>query len=148
MSFAGQPFWEIKALDQLSQSEWDALCDGCGKCCLHKLEDEDTGEVFYTDVSCRYLNESCRCTVYETRAQLVEGCIVLKPEQVAQFHWLPQSCAYRLVAEGQPLPEWHPLVSGCSESVHIAGISIRGKGVNEAEIQPDDLENHIIQWVE
>lgn len=143
-----KPFWETKSLQEMSSDEWESLCDGCAKCCLHKLEDEDTGEVFYTKVTCRYLDDDCRCTEYQDRNTLVPNCVWLKPEDVDEFHWLPMTCAYRLVAEGKPLPQWHPLISGNSDSVHDAGVSIRGRALNEQYVHPDGMEEHIIHWVE
>lgn len=141
-------FWEAKSLAELSQDEWESLCDGCAKCCLHKLEDEDSGEVFYTKVVCQYMDDNCRCTQYQQRNELVPNCVWLQPEDVEAFHWLPSSCAYRLVAEGKPLPEWHPLVSGSTHSVHEAGVSIRGRALSELYVHPDGYEEHIVTWVE
>lgn len=143
------PWWESKSLQELSSTEWESLCDGCAKCCLHKLEDEDTGEVHYTKVRCRYLEEEqCRCSDYAQRSVLVPNCIQLRPNEVASYDWLPSSCAYRLRANGEPLPAWHHLVSGDSGSVHSAGISIRGRSVSDAYVHPDGFEEHIIHWVE
>lgn len=141
-------FWEVKTLEQMSASEWESLCDGCGKCCLHKLEDEDNGDIHYTNLACRYLDDdTCRCQAYEERQRLVPDCIVLRPEDVAEFHWLPDTCAYRLLAEGNPLPDWHPLRSGDPASVHRAGISARGRTVSEAEVAEEDWEDCIVHWV-
>jgi uncharacterized cysteine cluster protein YcgN (CxxCxxCC family) len=140
-----EPFWQRKTLQQMTPSEWESLCDGCAKCCLHKLEDEDTGDVYYTDVHCRYLNtDNCQCTVYQQRQQKVPHCVWLTPEQAQAFFWLPDTCAYRLLAEGKPLPSWHPLITGNPNSVHEAGISLLGKGVNETQVREQDWEDHII----
>lgn len=140
-------FWERKRLDQLSRGEWEALCDGCGKCCLNKLEDEDSGEIALTNVACRLLDdESCRCTHYDIRHQFVPDCIVLKPSNIeANLYWMPQTCAYRLIHEGRPLHDWHPLISGDPESVHRARVSARGLTYSEFDIPEDDWEDHIIE---
>lgn len=131
----------------MSRAEWEALCDGCARCCLVKLEDEESGEVAYTDVACRLLDrESCRCAGYAQRARLVADCVVLTPETVRRLAWLPSSCAYRLVAEGRDLRWWHPLVSGDPETVHAAGISVRGRVV--AEGAGADPEDRIVDWPE
>lgn len=142
-------FWERKSLKELSPDEWESLCDGCGKCCLHKLEDDETGEVHYTCVACRYLDSgTASCQQYEQRLELVPECIDLQPEDVEQFHWLPQTCAYRLVSEGKPLYDWHPLISGDPSTVHKAGISVRGRVLAEGEVSEDELEDYIVHWVE
>lgn len=135
-------FWE-KPLGELSRAEWEALCDGCGKCCLHKIEDEETGRIYATNVACKLLDRhSCRCTNYRGRKALVPDCVRLTADQVAKLEWLPSTCAYRLRGEGKPLPEWHYLVSGSRETVHEAGISVRGWTVSEGEA--GDLEHHLI----
>jgi uncharacterized cysteine cluster protein YcgN (CxxCxxCC family) len=144
-----QTDWWNKPLDQLTRAQWEALCDGCAKCCLHKLEDEDSGEVFYTKIRCRYLDEqSCRCTDYANRSVLVPHCIALDEGSIADQHWLPSTCAYRLRAAGEPLPAWHPLVSGRAESVHEAGVSIRGRAISDEYVHPDGYDEHIVHWVE
>ena len=142
-------FWLDKPLGAMSTEEWESLCDGCARCCLHKLEDEDTGEVFYTSIACRYLDhDACRCTDYQNRNRNVPDCVLLTPDRVAEFLWLPVTCAYRLVAEGQDLPAWHPLVSGRAESVHEAGISVTGKALDERHVHPDAWQEYLIKWVE
>ena len=125
-------FWKRKSLAEMSADEWESLCDGCALCCLQKLEDEETGEVYFTDIACRLLDtETCRCTDYGNRARLVSTCLVLSADEPEAFHWLPATCAYRLLANGNDLPEWHPLVTGLPDAVHEAGISARGKCVSE-----------------
>lgn len=133
----------------MDRAEWESLCDGCARCCLHKLEDEDTEEVFYTDVVCRYLDQdACRCTEYQDRNRLVPNCVWLTPDDVEAFHWLPTTCAYRLVAEGKPLNDWHPLISGRAESVQEAGIAVTGRCVSEEFVHEEELEDRIIRWVQ
>lgn len=142
-------WWNTLPLAELTARQWESLCDGCAKCCLHKLEDEDTGEVFYTRVRCRYLDEyNCRCSDYPNRSVLMPNCIKLRPGELDELHWLPSTCAYRLRAEGKPLPVWHPLVSGNTESVHEAGISIRGRAVSDEYVHPDGYDEHIVHWVD
>ena len=135
-------FWD-KPLTALSRAEWEQLCDGCGKCCLHKMEDELTGEVHPTNVACRLLDrQSCRCSNYRGRRAYVPDCIRLTAANVERFAWLPTTCAYRLRAEGEPLPEWHPLITGDPESVHGAGVSARGWTISEDDA--GDLEHHLV----
>ena len=127
-------YWKRKTLAEMSKEEWEGLCDGCALCCMHKLEDEDTGEVYYTDLACKLLDlETCRCTDYSNRAKLVSDCLLLSIDNQKEFDWLPATCAYRRLANGQDLPAWHPLISGNSETVHEAGISLRGHAVSERD---------------
>ena len=142
-----QPFWKRKTLAQLDQDEWESLCDGCGKCCLNKLEDPDTAEVAFTRVACRLLDgETCRCSQYAIRKTIVPECVVLTPKTLPQIaYWMPRTCAYRLLHEGAPLYDWHPLVSGDPDSVHKAGESVQGWTVPEFEVPEDEWEDHIIE---
>ncbi len=145
----GTSFWQQKSLAELSQLEWEALCDGCGKCCLSKIEDIDGGEIVFTRVACRLLDaEQCRCKNYDHRLEEVEDCLQLTVENINSVTWLPSTCAYRLINEGEPLYDWHPLVSGSAESVHKAGMSVQGRVISEQHVHPDGLEEHIIHWVE
>jgi uncharacterized cysteine cluster protein YcgN (CxxCxxCC family) len=142
------PFWRRKALAEMTPDEWESLCDGCGRCCLNKLEDEDTGRVYYTDVGCRLLDgATCRCKDYQHRGELVEDCVRLSPDNVADLKWLPPTCAYRLVARGRDLYWWHPLVSGDPETVHAAGVSVRGRvAISEENISIEEYEERIVSW--
>src|SRR5882757_8434281 len=148
MSQAIDPFWRRKTLDEMTNEEWESLCDGCGRCCLLKLEDEDDGTVYTTDVGCRLLDKaSCRCGDYANRKSKVPDCIQLTPELTRTLTWLPPSCAYRLVAAGQDLPWWHPLVSGRPETVAEAGISAAGRVfAGEEDMSTDDLFARIKSW--
>jgi len=142
-------WWNELSIEQLDKTQWEALCDGCAKCCLHKLQEDGSGEVFYTKVSCRYLDEaSCRCTDYANRLEMVPNCIELDLDDLQELHWLPATCAYRLRAQGISLPAWHPLVSGDPESVHRAGISVRGRVISEEYVHPDGYEEHIVVWAD
>ncbi len=126
-------FWEDKTLGEMTSDEWEALCDGCASCCVHKEEDVDTGQIHYTTIACRHLDiERCRCTVYDERKDLVPDCATLSPANVPEFHWLPETCAYRRLAEGRPLPAWHPLLTGDPESGRNSAVSARGRVVSEA----------------
>jgi uncharacterized protein len=142
------PFWRRKTLAEMTPDEWESLCDGCGRCCLNKLEDEDTGRVYYTDVGCRLLDgTTCRCKDYQHRGELVADCVRLSPDNVADLKWLPPTCAYRLVARGRDLYWWHPLVSGDPETVHTAGISVRGRvGISEEDLSIEEYEERIVSW--
>lgn len=140
-------FWEEKTLDQLSNQEWEALCDGCGRCCLVKIEDQDSTELFYTNVVCRFHDSNaCRCTHYAERSRLVPDCIKVTPEVAREQKWLPDTCAYRLLAEGKPLYGWHPLISGDPDSVHRAHISVRGRVISERFVHPEELTEHLVHW--
>jgi uncharacterized cysteine cluster protein YcgN (CxxCxxCC family) len=140
------PFWKRKTLREMSPEEWESLCDGCARCCLVKLQDEDTQELHMTNVVCRFLDiYHCRCTVYTERHQRNPDCVRLTPDLVDNLSWLPSTCAYRLVSEGKDLPEWHPLISGSQRTVHRAGISVRAKVVSESDIDEDDIDAYIIE---
>jgi uncharacterized cysteine cluster protein YcgN (CxxCxxCC family) len=138
-------FWEYKSLEEMAPAEWEALCDGCGRCCLHKLEDKESGDVSYTSVACRLLDiHHCRCTAYADRTRLVPDCMTLTPKIVSECYWLPSTCAYRRILEGAPLLWWHPLISGSSKTVHDAGISLRNKAVSETYVNAENLEPYVI----
>lgn len=138
-------FWLECSFSQLSDKNWEALCDGCGQCCMVKFEDEDTGEILYTNVACRLFDgANCRCTDYTHRTQQIAGCLSIRDFDHVQYKWLPKTCAYRLLHEGKALFDWHPLISGCAESVFQAGISVRGKNIPESEVSEDEVIDHII----
>ena len=142
-------FWETKTLAEMSAAEWESLCDGCARCCMIKLQDEDTEQIIHTAAVCQLLDQqACRCTAYAERHVRVPDCIHFSPDIVQELAWLPRSCAYRRIAEGRGLADWHPLVSGNPESVHEAGVSVRGKVVSEALVEDQDLEDMVVQWVE
>lgn len=140
-------FWEKVPLKNLVPKEWEALCDGCGKCCLNKLEDPDTGEVALTRVACRLLDgDTCYCSQYEIRHQFVPECIQMTPSNIADHaYWLPETCAYKRLWNGQPIPDWHPLITGSSTAMHLGGHSVQGWSVPEFEVPEEDWEDHIIQ---
>lgn len=141
------PYWKRKTLAEMSAEEWEGLCDGCGICCLNKLEDWDTGEVAFTSVACRLLDaHSCRCKDYENRQATVPDCIRLTLDEVETISWLPPTCAYRLISEGEDLYWWHYLVSGDRETVHQAGVSVRGRTVSEEVVPVEDFEDYIVDW--
>ena len=149
MSQVESAWFNALPLESLDPDQWERLCDGCARCCLHKLEDEDSGEVFYTGIRCRYLDEQhCHCSDYAQRSILVPNCVQLDAARAADYYWLPSTCAYRLRAQGLPLPSSHPLVSVDPESVHAAGISIRGKAISDEYVHDDAYDEHIIHWVE
>lgn len=147
---APEPFWKTKTLGEMTAAEWESLCDGCGRCCLHKLRFEDAGEngvgeIGFTNVACRLLDlGSCRCGKYVERRRYVPDCVNLAAADISEIDWLPPSCGYRRVAEGRGLAWWHPLVSGDPESVHAAGISVRGRAIDERVAGP--LEHHLVDW--
>jgi uncharacterized cysteine cluster protein YcgN (CxxCxxCC family) len=139
------PFWKTKTLADMSREEWESLCDGCGRCCLHKLRDEDSGAIHWTNVACRLLDtESCQCSDYAQRRRRVPDCVRLTPEGLGEIDWLPPSCAYRRLQEGRGLAWWHPLVSGDPDTVHTAGVSVRGRAIDERVA--GQLEDHVTAW--
>lgn len=142
-----EPFWQTKPLDQLTSKEWELLCDGCGRCCLVKLEDEDTAEIYTTSVSCSLFNiETCRCNDYANRFEKVSDCLDLDQTKVKELSWLPETCAYRVRYEGKQLADWHPLNSGTPQSVVDAGISIAGQTINEDEVDEESLGDYLKEW--
>jgi uncharacterized cysteine cluster protein YcgN (CxxCxxCC family) len=142
---SGAAFWQDKTLAELTLAEWEALCDGCGKCCLHKLEDTATGALLHTNVACRLLDlGSGRCSRYAMRLRWVPDCVQLTPSLVEDLRWLPATCAYRLRAQGQALPDWHPLLTGDPESAQRAGMGVRGRVIPERRAR--HLEQHIVEW--
>ena len=139
-------FWKRKSLGEMNHSEWESLCDGCARCCLHKFQDEHN-DIHFTDVACQFLDtDKCRCTVYDHRLQLVPGCINLTADSVPKTPSLPSTCAYRLLNEGKPLPKWHPLITGTKQSVVDAGISVLGRVISEAVLTPEEIEHRIVDW--
>ena len=144
-----QQYWKTKTLRGLNSEEWESLCDGCGKCCLNKLEDEDNGDLLFTNISCRLLDsQNCACTNYKNRKSIVPHCSKLTPKKVFSFQWLPKTCAYRLIANGDDLPDWHHLVCGDRERVHLSGNSVRGKVVSEDDIEEEELEDYVVDWLD
>ncbi|EEA94360.1 hypothetical protein SAMN05444141_101807 [Pseudovibrio denitrificans] len=142
-----RPFWQTKTLDEMTHEEWESLCDGCGRCCLNKLEDWDTGAIYWTNVACTLLDgTTCRCKNYERRFDTVPDCVQLSPETVRTLKWLPPTCAYRLIREGRDLYWWHPLVSKDPQSVHDAGISVKDKTISEDGMEPEEFENYLVDW--
>ena len=146
---SAKPFWETKALDAMNDEEWESLCDGCGRCCLHKLVNDETRDVFYTRVACKLLDtETSRCARYDKRFSEVEDCLDVRQMSSTELAWMPSTCAYRLLAEGKSLPYWHPLVSGDPASVVTAGIAVAGRTISEQRADLDNLEADIIEWVD
>lgn len=146
---SAKPFWQTKTLMEMTQQEWESLCDGCGKCCLVKLEDDEAREIFYTNVACKLLDsKTCRCKDYPNRLKKVPGCLKLTPDRLDKLEWLPGTCSYKLLYQGKELPGWHHLVCGNRQRVHQAGVSVSGKVISEEYVHPDQIEEHIVQWVE
>lgn len=144
---AAAPFWKTKTLEEMSKTEWESLCDGCGKCCLNKLEDWDTAEIYWTNIGCELLDcDSCRCKDYENRFDIVSDCIQLTPQVVRTLTWLPPTCGYRLVRDGEDLFGWHPLISGDPKTVHKVGVSVQGRVVPDDGKPADEYENHLVDW--
>jgi uncharacterized protein len=149
MRGAPEPFWRSKSLTEMSAEEWELLCDGCGQCCLIKLEDEDTGDIAVTRLACKLLDlGTCRCSDYGNRRRHVPDCVKLTPEDIGGLRWLPFTCAYRTLDEGRDLPWWHPLISGSDATVHEAGVSIRGIAISEAKVPVHRYPAHIAGWLE
>lgn len=149
MSEKNAPFWKTKTLDQMSSAEWEAICDGCGLCCLNKLEDWDTGEIYWTNVACALFDpKTCRCTDYHNRFSKIPDCLDLTPKLVRELTWLPTTCAYKVLDRGEELPSWHHLVTGSAQSVHDAGMSAKDETVSEEGLEPEDYEEHIISGPE
>lgn len=138
-------FWEKIPLTELNESQWESICDGCCQCCAHKLQDEETEEIFHTNVVCQYLDcDECQCTVYSERHKYVPDCIKVTPENAGQLSWMPTTCGYRRLAEGKALPSWHPLETGDKNSVKKAGKTVTGKVISEADINEEELEDYIV----
>jgi len=141
------PFWKAKTLQQMTSAEWESLCDGCGKCCCIRLEDEDTADIYITDVVCKLFDPNiCQCTDYANRSVRVPDCVTLTPDNVHQLKWMPRTCAYRLIAEDKDLPDHHHLVSGDRNSIHLAGMSVQNAVISETEIDEDDLPRRLVIW--
>ena len=146
---SAKPFWEAKSLDAMTDAEWESLCDGCGQCCLHKLVNDETADVFYTRVACQSLDEKTgRCKRYATRLEEVEDCLDVRRMSTAELAWMPLSCAYRRLTEGRSLPQWHPLITGDPRSTANARMAVMGKTISETAADLDQLEDEIIEWVD
>ena len=142
-------FWETVPLNQMTKEQWESLCDNCGRCCLHKIEDSESNRVFFTNVVCRYLvEETCQCSNYTERKKLVPNCLSIEADWGEKFKWLPKTCAYRLLSERKKLYDWHPLVSGDKNTVHYAGISVRGRCYSDADVKENTFMNYVIDWVD
>lgn len=141
------PFWKTKKMAEMSPDEWESLCDNCGKCCCIRLEDEDTGAIYITDVACKLFNaNSCKCTNYPQRSKLVPDCVTLTPDNVEQLSWMPRTCAYRLISEGKDLPDWHHLVSGSRDTIHVVGMSVQNAVISELNVDEEDHPHRITIW--
>jgi uncharacterized cysteine cluster protein YcgN (CxxCxxCC family) len=141
-------FWQKKCLEEMTETEWELLCDRCGKCCLVKLEDADTEQIYFTDVACQFMDQTtCQCSDYNNRSK-VKDCVKLDPGNIMELSWLPSSCSYKLVANGVDLPSWHHLISGSEYFIHSSGASIKGRVISEQCVKDHDLEDHIIRWVD
>lgn len=148
MSDINQAFWEIKQLEEMTAYEWELLCDGCGKCCLNKIEDEETGVIYHTSVACKLFDsKTCQCQNYPNRRKIVSDCQQLTPKKVRSLPWLPSTCAYRLIADGKKLPPWHHLISGSRSTIHKQGESVRGRVISEGTIKVEALEDYVIDWI-
>ena len=142
-----KPFWEVVALTDMTQEQWESLCDGCGKCCVLKLEDADTGAIYYTDVSCKLLcTNSAQCTDYHNRKSLVPDCVILTPDKLDEVHWMPESCAYRRLHEGRKLPQWHPLRVGHKQAMIDANHCVAGHVTSESDVTDEDMVDHLFDW--
>ena len=147
MSKPKKPFWKSTPLTEMSKEQWESLCDGCGKCCCIRLEDEDNGAIYITDVVCKLFDsQSCQCTDYKNRSIKVPDCVTLTPDNVDKLNWMPQTCAYRLIANGEDLPPWHHLVSGSKETIHDAGMSVQNAVISELAVDEEDHPHRIVIW--
>lgn len=143
----GPPFWKTKSLEEMSRAEWESLCDGCGKCCVLRMEDEDTGATYVTDIHCRLFDtQTCLCSNYVNRKQFVPDCVKLTAKNIAKLKWIPQTCAYRLLANGEDLYDWHHLISGSRDTIHEAGMSVRGATICEDDVNEVDHPKRIVIW--
>lgn len=143
-----EPFWKTTSLENMSTDEWESICDGCGKCCLQKLQDDETDEIFYTRLSCHQLDVGAsQCKVYETRQSKVPGCITLTPDKIDEFQWLPDTCSYRVLHETKELPDWHPLVVGNNKEMLRQGLTVQHYAVNENTVEEEEWDTYIIKWV-
>lgn len=142
-----KPFWEVTPLTEMTKTQWESLCDGCGKCCVLKLEDIDTGAIYYTDVSCKLLcTKSAQCTNYQDRKTHVPDCVILRPDNLEEVHWMPESCAYRRLHEGRDLPQWHPLRVGHKDDMIAANHCVAGHVVPEGTVAEEDMPDHLFDW--